>query len=84
MTLLLAEGQCDFVTLKQRLGLTDGNLGAHLRVLENSGFIAIAKSFVSRRPKTTVRLTAAGKKSFLEYLDRLEALIKLANSQGNS
>ena len=42
----------DFSYLKQQLGLTDGNLGAHLATLESKGYIALDKEFVARRPKT--------------------------------
>ena len=30
--------QVDFSYLKEKLGLTDGNLGAHLRALEEAGY----------------------------------------------
>lgn len=81
---LLVRGECDFTTLKQRLGLTDGNLGAHLRVLEGNGYVAIEKGFVGRKPRTLVRLTEAGREAFTAYLQQLESVIRLATNGGSS
>ena len=79
MTLLVAEGgTSDFTPLKAQLQLTDGNLGAHLRVLEDAGYIEVLKSFQGRRPRTTCRLTDRGREAFQKYLQKLESLILMA------
>ncbi|MBW3589703.1 MAG: transcriptional regulator [Actinobacteria bacterium] len=78
MTLLSSLGQADFSTLKERLELTDGNLGAQIRVLEEAGYVKVEKSFVGRKPRTTMTPTAAGRKAFRAYLDRLEEVIEAA------
>ena len=78
MTVLLSVGDSDFLTLKEHLGLTDGNLSAHLRVLEEAGYIQVEKKFVKRKPKTTYRLTPAGREAFLHYLKQLEQIIQWA------
>jgi ABC-type multidrug transport system fused ATPase/permease subunit len=46
------DDRVDFTYLKDHLGLTDGNLGAHLATLEAKGYIAVEKEFVGagRRP----------------------------------
>ncbi len=64
-----------FNELKQLLRVTDGNLSVHARKLEDSGYIACAKSFNGRVPKTEYRLTAAGRRALEKYLDHMEALI---------
>lgn len=79
MTLLISQGESDFSSLKAHLGLTDGNLGAHIRVLEDAGYLAVEKGFVGRRPRTTCRVTEAGRKAFAEYLRQLEALIRMVD-----
>ncbi len=80
MTLLLANaGESDFSTLKAELGLTDGNLGAHIRVLEEAGFVNVQKGFAGRRPRTLCRLSKKGRGAFLDYLRQLEAVIQMAN-----
>jgi len=65
----------DFSYLKDRLGLTDGNLGAHLATLEARGYIAIDKQFVSRRPKTFVSATAAGRAAFAGHVAALTSIL---------
>lgn len=65
-----------FGELKQLLGTTDGNLSVHARKLEDAGYIACAKSFAGRLPKTEFRLTAAGRRALERYLDHMEALIR--------
>ena len=75
MAFLSGAETADFTELKTRLELTDGNLSVHLRKLEDAGFVAIDKSFVGRRPLTRVRMTEAGRKAFIAYLDAMSALV---------
>lgn len=63
-----------FSELRDRVGATDGNLSAHLRKLEDAGYVAIAKSFVNRKPQTRLSLTPAGRKAWAGWLDQMEAL----------
>ena len=44
--------EVDFTYLRDLLEVTDGNLGAHLRKLEEAGYIAVNKIFVERKPRT--------------------------------
>ncbi len=75
MTALQIEKELDFTTLKKRLRATDGSLGMHLAKLEEIGYIVSKKGFVGRRPKTTYRLTAAGKKALAKYLESMRQLL---------
>jgi DNA-binding HxlR family transcriptional regulator len=65
-----------FNELKKLMETTDGNLSVHARKLEDARYIACAKSFQGRVPKTEYRLTAAGRKALEKYLDHMEALIR--------
>src|SRR5436305_1319048 len=65
-----------FNELKQACALTDGNLNRHLDVLQNAGLLDVEKGYEGRRPLTTCRLTAEGRKRFLEYLALLEQVIR--------
>ena len=65
-----------FGDLKQLCGLTDGNLSRHLQVLEESGVVEISKTFEKKRPLTTCKLTASGRKRFLEYIEVLEQVVR--------
>jgi len=78
MAYLSGAGSADFNTLKTRLQATDGNLSAHLRKLEDAGYVTVEKAFVNRKPLTTLTLTAAGRKAFALYL---EAIGKLVDGQ---
>jgi len=69
-----------FGDLKQLCGLTDGNLSRHLTVLEEAGLIAIEKGYDRNRPQTVCRITAEGRKRYLEYLKVLEQVVRDAAS----
>jgi DNA-binding transcriptional ArsR family regulator len=64
-----------FADLKRLCQLTDGNLSRHMRILEEGGLVEIEKEFRDNRPYTTVRLSAVGRRRFLEYLTVLEKVI---------
>jgi DNA-binding MarR family transcriptional regulator len=76
LTSLEPREQVDFSYLKDKLALTDGNLGAHLRALEDAGYILVEKTFVERRPKTFVAASAAGRKAFATHVAALQAILK--------
>lgn len=65
-----------FVELKQLCGLTDGNLARHLQVLESDRMIAITKDENGPRTQTITRITALGRKRYLEYLSILEQVVR--------
>lgn len=69
-----------FVELKQLCGLTDGNLARHLQVLEEDKMIQVSKEEDRGRAQTTVRITASGRKRYLEYLTTLEQVVRDAAS----
>jgi DNA-binding transcriptional ArsR family regulator len=76
MAILASEHTADFARFKRALGLSDGNLGAHLRVLEEAGYVAVEKSFVGRRPRTTWTITDLGVRRYQQYLEALERLLR--------
>lgn len=78
VSVLLARTDATFSDLKQLLGLTQGNLGVHLRKLEDAGYVKVRKRFVGRKPETRAGLTAKGRTAFRQHLARLEALAQEA------
>jgi len=78
MSLLAASPELSFTDLRDTLKMTDGNLSMHIKTLQESGFVAVAKSFHHQRPLTTCSLTPAGRKAFAEYIDLLEQIVKQA------
>lgn len=65
----------DFNELKAVLEVTQGNLSVQLRKLEEAGYVAIEKGYLGRKPRTQVRITAAGRKAFAVYLEALGKLL---------
>lgn len=65
-----------FNDLKQLCALTDGNLSRHLSVLEKEEIIEIVKGHDRNRPLTICRITASGRKRYLEYLSTLEQVVR--------
>jgi len=76
MSLLAASPALSFTELRDTLGMTDGNLTTHLRILQEGGFVALSKSYANKRPLTTCSLTAAGRKAFAGYIDLLEQIVR--------
>lgn len=76
MSVLVVNEYADFKTLKELLGVTDGNLASHLKALEKATYIEIEKSFVDRKPNTKYRATKAGKLSFRQHVEAIEKLLK--------
>ena len=65
-----------FAELKRLCDLTDGNLSRHLQVLQEAGLVEITKGYDGNRPHTTCRLTAAGRRRFVDYLGVLEGVVR--------
>jgi DNA-binding MarR family transcriptional regulator len=65
-----------FADLKSMCALTDGNLSRHLQVLRAAKLIEITKDVDRNRPHTSCRITAQGRKRYLEYLAVLEQVIR--------
>lgn len=80
MTALQVDGPLDFTTLKKRLDTVDGSLNLHLGKLEECAYISSKKAFVSLRPKTTYKITPAGRKALANYLQNMKHLIQYLES----
>ena len=65
-----------FGDLRRLCALTDGNLNRHLEVLQEADLVEVWKRFEGRRPQTLVRLSAEGRRRFLDYLGELEKVLK--------
>jgi len=76
MSILVANEEYDFNSLKDVLDVTDGNLASNLKSLEKEGYLTVFKSFVDRKSNTRYRRTEKGQRSFENHLKALENLIK--------
>jgi len=65
----------EFTRLKDLTGATDGNLGAHIEHLMRAGYVGVTKAFVARRPRTTVKASAAGRAAFARHVAFLKTII---------
>ncbi len=76
MSVLMVADQVDFVTLKEQLQVTDGNIASHITALEKLAYIKVEKKFIGKKPNTTYSVTTLGKKAFKEHINALEKLIR--------
>jgi DNA-binding MarR family transcriptional regulator len=69
----------DFVSLRELLDLTDGNLSRHLTTLETAGYVSIDKTYEGRRPRTYVTITKAGRQALDEEIAALREIVAAAD-----
>jgi DNA-binding MarR family transcriptional regulator len=76
MSALAVREKLAFTELKALFDVSDGNLSAHARKLEDAGYLTCTKAFEDRRPRSVYRITASGRTALHRYLDHVEAVIK--------
>jgi DNA-binding MarR family transcriptional regulator len=79
MSVLVVNDSIDFITLKQQLNVTDGNIASHINALEKLNYVEIKKQFIGKKPNTSYVVTKLGRNSFIEHLNALEKLIRNSN-----
>ena len=74
---LAGEGEraLEFVRLRARTRLTDGNLAAHAKRLQAGGLILVDKQFEAGKPVTRFTLTPGGRNALEEHVRRVSAAI---------
>ncbi len=80
LSALISVEDANFTFLKEATGTTDGNLSTHLTKLETTGYVAIQKSFVNKKPQTVCAITQEGEKAFRKYIEQLEQIIRKQKS----
>jgi DNA-binding transcriptional ArsR family regulator len=73
--LLARRDALSFSRLKELLEETDGSLGAHLKRLEEAGYVEVEKEFVARKPVTWYRLARIGRGALNRHVAGLERLL---------
>jgi hypothetical protein len=76
MSILMVNDWVDFPTIKEILGITDGNLASHIQALEKLQYVEVKKQFIGKKPNTSYAVTKTGKKAFNDHLNALESLLK--------
>jgi DNA-binding MarR family transcriptional regulator len=76
---LAGEGEqpLEFVRLRARTRLTDGNLAAHAKRLQSGGLIQVDKQFEAGKPVTRFMLTPVGREALEEHVRRVTAAIAI-------
>lgn len=78
MAYLSAASPAIFGELRDKVGATDGNLSTHLKKLEEAGYVTQEKRFVGKKPQTRVFLTDKGRKAWIAWIQRMEAIMRAA------
>ncbi|MBU0529525.1 transcriptional regulator [bacterium] len=76
LTVLISVKSADFTFLKEATETTDGNLSTHIQKLENAKYVKVSKSFVGKKPKTTLSITKLGRKAYENYVEEFSAYLK--------
>lgn len=76
MSVLMVNDSIDFLTLKEMLDASDGNIASHVAALEKAEYLTVEKKFVGKKTSTTYTITESGRKAFNQHLDALEKLLK--------
>ena len=76
MSALAGTPELSFTELRDTLEMTDGNLTTHIRILQEEGFVSVAKSYQNNRSLTTCSLTKVGRKAFTDYINLLEQIVR--------
>lgn len=75
MSVLMVNEHADFTTLREMLGVTDGNIASHIKALEKKGYVEVEKSFIDRKPNTRYSATKKGREDFQKHIDAIESLL---------
>ena len=76
MSMLMVNDSVDFLTLKEMLDASDGNIASHVAALEKAEYLSVEKRFIGKKTNTAYQITPLGRKAFNEHLDALEKLLK--------
>ena len=79
---LAGAGTAEFAAVRNATRTTDGNASVHLRKLEDSGYVAVEKRFVARKPQSRYRLTDLGRRALSDYVAHLESLLPKESEHG--
>ncbi len=73
---LPADAAMTFTALRRTLGLSDGNLGAHLAVLVDAGYAHPTVTWRGKRRTTRYRGTPTGRAAFTTHTHALQSVIE--------
>jgi len=80
VSLLAATEWADFKFIRDSVTLSDSALSKQLTTLEEAGYVEIRKGFVGKRPRTSARLSSAGRTAFEEHVAALQEIVARAGA----
>jgi DNA-binding transcriptional ArsR family regulator len=80
VSLLAASQWADFGFIRDSVGLSDSALSKQLATLEEAGYVEIGRGFVGKRPRTSARLTSAGRVAFEQHVAALQEMVARSGS----
>jgi DNA-binding transcriptional ArsR family regulator len=80
VSLLAASQWADFQFIRDSVGLSDSALSKQLATLEQAGYVEIGRGFVGKRPRTSARLTPAGRVAFEQHVGALQEMVARSGS----
>jgi len=80
VSLLAASEWAEFQFIRDSVGLSDSALSKQLTTLEQAGYVEIGRGFVGKRPRTSARLTTAGRAAFEQHVAALQEMVVRSGS----
>jgi len=80
VSLLAASEWAEFQFIRDSVGLSDSALSKQLATLEQAGYVEIGRGFVGKRPRTSARLTKAGRAAFEQHVTALQEMVVRSGS----
>ncbi|MBO0823378.1 MAG: transcriptional regulator [Actinobacteria bacterium] len=80
VSLLAASQSADFQFIRDSVGLSDSALSKQLATLEQAGYVEVRRGFVGKRPRTSARLTSAGRIAFERHVAALQEIVVRSGS----
>jgi DNA-binding transcriptional ArsR family regulator len=75
VSLLAATEWAEFKFIRDTIELSDSALSKQLTILEEAGYVEIRKGFVGKRPRTSARLSRAGRTAFESHVAALQEIV---------
>lgn len=66
----------DFSFVRDEIEVSDSVLSRQVSTLEQAGLVEVLKDFVGKRPRTRLRLTPRGRRTFEAHVRALEAIVR--------
>ncbi|MBB2913538.1 DNA-binding transcriptional ArsR family regulator [Streptosporangium becharense] len=75
VSLLAAAEEAEFAFVRDQVEVSDSVLSKHASALEAAGYVEIRKGYVGKRPRTWLRLSARGRRAYLDHISALQAIV---------